>query len=284
MKAGRTYRADRQTRRKEADKMEARKILVIDDEPSFVEALRKTLESHFFEVCTAQSGEQCKEMLKKEPQAIVLCNIRPRGEAFKLHRWIKQHPRYREIPLFVIDSPPEKAISEGWRRDQGLLMEAEDYDTKPVEPSVLLPRLEMLVEKTSKRIKVLTVDDHTMVRDGLVAVLSLQKDIELVGEAVNGMEAIEKAVRLHPNVVLMDIMMPGMNGLEATRRILKELPDIKVLILTQYDDEENVVVAKNAGASGFIPKKAASAELLSGIRSVSEGNYYPENFASMELH
>ena len=130
-----------------------------------------------------------------------------------------------------------------------------------------------------KKIRVLITDDHTMVRDGICAVLTLQKDIEVVGEAVNGQDAIEKVKRLMPNVALMDIVMPVMSGLEATKRITQECPKTKVLILTQYDEEENMFVAKQAGAQGFIPKKAASSDLLNGIRAVATGRYFPPAFA-----
>ena len=128
-------------------------------------------------------------------------------------------------------------------------------------------------------LKVLVTDDHTMVRDGICAVLALQRDIDVVGEAVNGQDAIEKVGRLQPNVVLMDIVMPLMSGLEATKRIVKDNPQAKVLILTQYDDEENMFVAKQAGAQGFIPKRAASSDLLTGIRAVGAGRYFPPAFA-----
>ena len=123
------------------------------------------------------------------------------------------------------------------------------------------------------------VDDHTMVRDGICSVLTLQNDIDVVGEAVDGQEAIDKTKELMPHIVLMDISMPVMSGLEATKRISKDMPQIRVLILTQYDSEENMFVAKEAGAQGFIPKRAASSELLSGIRAVAAGRYFPAAFA-----
>ena len=135
-----------------------------------------------------------------------------------------------------------------------------------------------------KRIKVLIVDDHTMVRDGICSVLTLQKDMEVVGQAVDGKDAVEKAMRLLPNVVLMDISMPVMSGLEATKQIIRQSSQIKVLILTQYDSEENMFVAKEVGAHGFIPKRAASSELLSGIRAVDAGRYYPTAFAYVSAH
>jgi DNA-binding NarL/FixJ family response regulator len=125
-----------------------------------------------------------------------------------------------------------------------------------------------------KKIKVLIVDDHTIVRDGICALLGLAADIEVVGEASNGKEAIEMVRKLAPDVVLMDIAMPIMGGLEATHRIHKESPNVKVLALTQYDDREYVFPIIEAGAYGFISKSAASSELTTGIRSVYRGDSF----------
>ena len=125
-----------------------------------------------------------------------------------------------------------------------------------------------------KRIRVLVVDDHTIVRDGICALLELVGDIELVGEASNGSEALKKVKDLKPDIVLMDIAMPNISGLEATRKICQEFPETKVIALTQYDDQEFVFPVIEAGASGFISKVAASSELTSGIRSVFQGNSY----------
>ena len=120
-----------------------------------------------------------------------------------------------------------------------------------------------------------------MVRTGICAVLALQKDIEVVGEAVDGQDAFDKALRLLPNVALVDIVMPVMSGIEATKLISRECPETKVLILTQYDEEENMIVAKQSGAYGFIPKRAASSDLVTGIRLVSQGKYFPPSFAEL---
>jgi DNA-binding NarL/FixJ family response regulator len=125
-----------------------------------------------------------------------------------------------------------------------------------------------------QKIRVLVVDDHTIVRDGICALLALAGDIEVIGEAANGSEALKMAKELEPDVVLMDITMPIMDGLEATRRIHKEFPRIRVLALTQYDDKEYVFPVIEAGASGFISKVAASLELTSGIRSIYQGDSY----------
>jgi len=118
------------------------------------------------------------------------------------------------------------------------------------------------------------VDDHTIVREGICALLGLAGDMEVVGEAANGREALDMVTKFMPDVVLMDIAMPIMGGLEATRRICKEFPGIKVLALTQYDDREYVFPAIEAGARGFVSKRAASSELVSGIRSVHRGDSF----------
>jgi len=118
------------------------------------------------------------------------------------------------------------------------------------------------------------VDDHTIVRDGICALLALAGDIEVIGEAANGKEALEKVKELAPDVVLMDIAMPLMGGLEATRRIRREFPGARVLALTQYDDKEYVFPVIEAGACGFISKTAASSELTAGIRSAYRGESF----------
>ena len=125
-----------------------------------------------------------------------------------------------------------------------------------------------------REIKILIVDDHAIVRDGICSLLALAGDMEVVGEAANGMEGLEKVGKLLPDVVLMDIAMPIMGGLEAIRRIHKEFSEIKILVLTQYDDRDHVFPAIQAGANGFISKTAASSELTSGIRAVFAGEYY----------
>jgi two-component system response regulator NreC len=134
-----------------------------------------------------------------------------------------------------------------------------------------------------KKIKVLIVDDHTLVRDGIRALLTLAADIEVVGEAANGKEALEKVRKLAPDVVLMDLAMPVMGGLEATRRIHKEFPETKVLALTQYDDSEYVVPVIEAGASGFVTKMAAFSELASAIQAIDKGESFLSPTAAAAL-
>ncbi len=133
------------------------------------------------------------------------------------------------------------------------------------------------------KMKILVVDDHAIMRDGIRALLVLQDDVEIVGEAANGNEAVERSRELSPDVVIMDIAMPGMDGLEATRRIVKKNPKVKVLVLTQYDNKEYILSAIKAGAAGFVPKRALGSELVSAIRAVYQGNsfLYPSAAAAL---
>ncbi|MCC6269976.1 MAG: response regulator transcription factor [Microbacteriaceae bacterium] len=121
------------------------------------------------------------------------------------------------------------------------------------------------------RTRVLVADDHPVVRGGIVALLGTADDIEVVGEAATGLEAVERAVGLEPDVVLMDLRMPGLDGDEATARILSERPGIRVLILTTYESDDSILTAIEAGASGYLLKAAPQEELLAGIRSVARG-------------
>jgi DNA-binding NarL/FixJ family response regulator len=261
------------------DKKENKKVLLIDGEPEFAKKLQKALEAKSYEVVACSTKEEGQGTMDIEPDVIILGTIAPAGQAFSMHQWLKGHSRYKDIPLVVIDASLDERQEKGWRIFEGMQLEAEEYAVKPVEPEDILLRVHNLLEESTRLIKVLVVDDHTMVRDGICSVLTLQNDIEVVGEAVDGQEGVEKALKLMPHVVLMDISMPVMSGLEATKEINKKSSQMKVLILTQYDSEENMFVAKEAGAQGFIPKRAASSELLSGIRAVAAGRYFPAAFA-----
>src|SRR5579859_5913477 len=110
----------------------------------------------------------------------------------------------------------------------------------------------------TKKITVLLADDHTVVRQGLRALLSAEEDIEVVGEAENGRQAVMMVQKLRPDVTLMDVAMPLLNGLEATRQILRSVPGARVLVLTSYGDEECIQQLMEAGASGFLIKQTAA--------------------------
>ncbi|MFN3739123.1 MAG: response regulator [Thermodesulfovibrionales bacterium] len=122
--------------------------------------------------------------------------------------------------------------------------------------------------------RVLIADDHALVREGIIAFLKMCDDMEIVGEASDGIEAVEKTEKLKPDIVLMDINMPKLGGLEATLEIKRKMPDVKILILTQYDDREYISRLLKAGISGYILKKAAGTELVNAIRAVKRGELY----------
>lgn len=124
------------------------------------------------------------------------------------------------------------------------------------------------------KIRVLVADDHAIVRAGVRLLLESEADMEVVGEAVDGQEALEKAQRLQPDVVLMDIAMPGTSGLEATRRIKEHNPRIQVLALTMHEDERYFFQIIQAGAAGYVVKGASPADLLAAVRAVSQGQAY----------
>lgn len=120
-------------------------------------------------------------------------------------------------------------------------------------------------------IRVIVADDHPIVRSGIVGLLSSADDIAVVGEAGDGIEAVMLATRLSPDIVLMDLRMPGLGGAEATAQILAAHPKIRVVILTTYESDENILTAIEAGASGYLLKAAPQEEILAGLRSVARG-------------
>ncbi len=125
-----------------------------------------------------------------------------------------------------------------------------------------------------KKIHLMLVDDHEVVRVGLRTFLETQEDFETVAEANNGEAAIDAALKAHPDVILMDITMPGMDGMEATRRLQSLCPDCRVLALTVHDDKQYFMQMLAAGASGYITKQAAADELVEAIHTIAQGNVY----------
>ena len=253
------------------EEIQARKkqILIVDDEPDFVLALRNALKGEMCDIATAATKTQAQQAVKTiTPDLVILGTLSPRGEAFSLHQWLRENPKTKDLPIVVIDATPEKQLIKGWRRDEAVLMDAEDYLTKPIEPGALAARTQTILDRATKRIRVLIVDDHWVVRDGLKSVLELQTDIEVVGQAENGKDALQKVGELGPDIVVMDIVMPEMNGLEATKQIYKKYPQTRVVMLSQYDDEANILAAEQIGAYGFIPKRAASAQVVNAIRAI----------------
>jgi DNA-binding NarL/FixJ family response regulator len=121
------------------------------------------------------------------------------------------------------------------------------------------------------KLRVLLADDHRMVREGLSGLIANEADMEVVGEAANGADALQQAVELRPDVVVMDIAMPGLNGLEATRRIKQAAPEIKVIALTVYEHQTYVRELLGAGADGYLLKRAAAHELIASLRAVRAG-------------
>lgn len=131
--------------------------------------------------------------------------------------------------------------------------------------------------------RVLIADDHALVREGIAAFLKLCDDIEVVGEASDGIEAIEKTNKLHPDIIIMDINMPKLGGLEATIEIKKTHPDIKVLVLTQYEDREYISRFLKAGVSGYLLKKAVGSDLVAALKAIIRGDLYLYSSVASEV-
>lgn len=138
-------------------------------------------------------------------------------------------------------------------------------------------------ETTNQPVRVLVVDDQQIIQQGLVTILKYQPGLEVVGTAANGQEALEQALRLRPDVVLMDVRMPVLDGVAATARLRRELPDCRVLMLTTFDDEEYVMEALRAGATGYLLKDIPGQELAQAIRAVQAGIYQLDPAAAGKL-
>lgn len=133
------------------------------------------------------------------------------------------------------------------------------------------------------RIRVLIADDHAIVREGVRAVLALADDIEVVAEASDGAEAVAACRRLVPHVVLLDVAMPGLGGLEAALEIRKEQPDVKIIVLTQYEDREYIRRFLAVGVSGYVLKRTSASELVSAIRAAHRGGLVLDPTVAREL-
>ncbi len=131
--------------------------------------------------------------------------------------------------------------------------------------------------------KILIADDHALVREGIAAFLKLCDDVEVIAEASDGIEALEKAEKFRPDIVLMDINMPKLGGLEATIEMKKLHPDIKVLVLTQYEDREYISRFLKAGVSGYLLKKAVGSDLIAALKAVGRGELYLYSSVASEV-
>lgn len=130
------------------------------------------------------------------------------------------------------------------------------------------------------KIRLLIVDDHPMMREALVTALAEEKDMDVVAEASDGMEGVKLAMEYRPDIILMDLLMPGMDGLEAIARVIEENPQSKILVVTSLEDEEKILAAIQAGALGYFPKTAPRSFLLEAIRKVADGiPYLPSGIA-----
>ncbi|MFT5296811.1 MAG: two-component system response regulator NreC, partial [Colwellia sp.] len=132
-------------------------------------------------------------------------------------------------------------------------------------------------------ISVLIADDHTILRHGLVSLLSKDNEIRVVAEAGDGIEAVNKALDLKPTVIVIDISMPGLNGMEAVKRLNAQLPETKVLVLTMHEEQEYVIHMVRAGASGYLLKDSASDELIDAVKALAAGKTYYSQYAASVL-
>jgi DNA-binding NarL/FixJ family response regulator len=128
-------------------------------------------------------------------------------------------------------------------------------------------------QEPATAVRVLVVDDQQLMRDGLISLLSLQQGIEVIGSAADGQEAVEQAVALHPDVILMDVRMPALDGVAATAQILRQTPDCQIVMLTTFDDDEYVFEALHAGASGYLLKDLPAERLAQAIQAVHQHIY-----------
>jgi DNA-binding NarL/FixJ family response regulator len=144
--------------------------------------------------------------------------------------------------------------------------------------------IQKAVKKPAKSIHVILADDHTLVRAGIRALLEKLPGVKVTGEAGDGREVLNQVKAQPPDVVLMDISMPGLNGLEAAERMARDFPDVRIIILSMHNNEEYVLRSIKAGASGYLLKKAATAELETALHRVVDGEIYLSQEISLQLH
>ncbi len=167
------------------------------------------------------------------------------------------------------ERPPDAEIPHGTLAEVGRELASRPYAQRGV-PARIEP------------IRVMLVDDHSLVRAGLRAVLHASPDITVVGEAGDGQMAFSQADRARPDVIVMDLDMPGGDGLTATRRLLESMPDVRVLIVTMYDERDKLLPVLHAGARGYLSKGAVERELADAIRVVASGDVYVRPAVSLE--
>jgi two-component system response regulator NreC len=136
---------------------------------------------------------------------------------------------------------------------------------------------------TNKSIRVLLVDDHQVLRDGLRLLMESEPDMVVIGEAADGQQALESAKNLRPDVVVMDLSLPDISGIEVTRQVTKNYPDMKVLVLSMHSKKEFVINAIEAGAAGYVPKSSTHESLLDAIRTIQSGQRYLHPMAANAL-
>ncbi|MBI2858227.1 MAG: response regulator [Chloroflexi bacterium] len=252
--------------------MERHKILVVDDDREFAANLRAAFGTRPYHLEFVSSLARAQEVLLCDrPDLVVLGEVKPSGDIFELHHWLKQDPGLKRLPLIVVDRPTEKQLNRGLDMGQGLWHDAENYFFRPLEAAALVPVIEKLLDETAGKIKVLVADGNTLIRQAIHAVVNLQRDMHVVAEAATGREAVAKTMELAPDVVVIDVAMPDMDGLEATRCICEERKQTRVLVLTPYESEERAHAAYQAGAFDVIAKESAGSKLIASIRAASQG-------------
>jgi DNA-binding NarL/FixJ family response regulator len=247
-----------------------KKVLIIDNEHKFSNRLQLLIRQNSYDAIAVHNKIQALKMLRcKNIDMVVLGTITPKSDMLYVYHWFKHNPDYKNVPLMIVNGPIEPQLSFEWDKQEDTGLTLIDCFFKPIEPDRVMPFIERHMNSAPRKIKVLIVDDQELVREGIRIVLDLHKDIEVVGEAKHGEDAIEKAIKLMPDVVLMDILMPGMNGIEATKHIVEICREARVLILSQYDTNESIQASKAAGACGFISKSSSTSCLISSVRSAN---------------